>query len=86
MTTSITPIDWDAAEAIAQRLGARTRRLVADRDPDAIFAWAMQMHRECSGDFNGPTAMTYYELAVLVGRPKIDQDDDLEEENDDDDD
>jgi hypothetical protein len=93
MTTSITPVDWDAVEAIATRLGAHTRRLVADRDPDLIFAWASRMHRECGGDFNAPTAMTYLELATLVGRPKIDENGQPshlaavpdDEENDDDD-
>jgi hypothetical protein len=57
-----TTIDWVAVDEIAARLGARTRRLVADRDRDAVNEWGRRMARE----HQGPAANTYLELAVLL--------------------
>lgn len=62
MTTTTETIDWAGADEIAARLGARTRRLVADRDAEAVIEWARRMGREHSG----PAANTYVELAVLL--------------------
>jgi hypothetical protein len=54
--------DWAAAEEVAARVGANTRRLIALRDPAAI-AWVLQVSRE----HTGVASLTYYELAVMLG-------------------
>src|SRR4051794_18579117 len=39
-------VDWQAAELVADGLGLRSRKLVADRDELAVREWALRMHRE----------------------------------------
>jgi hypothetical protein len=78
--TTATQINWAAAEHIASRLGALTRQLVDDRDPDAVREWALRMATECSADgtsdVNWPRAASYLELATLVrGEQQGDNDD-----------
>jgi hypothetical protein len=68
----MTAIDWVAAERVADRLGAHTRNnLVAERDVDAIIAWALRLAAECGAadvsPVNWPRAASYLELAVLLG-------------------
>jgi hypothetical protein len=62
-------IDWEAAEQVADRLGMNTRRLVSLGDPDAAIEWALRMSRE----YTGIAALSYYELAVILGHrePKV---------------
>ena len=93
MTTETdTAIDWKAADHVAGRLGAHTRTLVARGDAGAVYAWAMQMSHGLTGEFNGPRAASYRELAELVmpaTPPELEEefkeDDDDQEDNDDDD-
>jgi hypothetical protein len=63
VTTATDTIDWAAVEQVATRLGINTRRLVLLGDPDAAIAWALQMSRE----WRGLAALSYYELAVMLG-------------------
>ena len=56
-------IDWNAAETVAERLGIRTRSLVAAGDADQAMGWALQMSHEHSG----VAAVSYFELAVMLG-------------------
>jgi hypothetical protein len=74
--TTATTIDWAVVDYVAARLGAHTRRLVAERDPDAVFRWVERMSREHSG----PASATYFELAMLVRGelPEEEGDDDNE--------
>jgi hypothetical protein len=61
-------IDWDAAADVADALGRRALRLVAERDTAAIIDWSLHMARECdTSKFMAPRAASYLELAVLVG-------------------
>jgi hypothetical protein len=55
--------DWFAVTQAAQALGSGTRRLVALHDTETAIAWCLQMSREHSG----VTALSYYELAVMLG-------------------
>jgi hypothetical protein len=77
--TATTLIDWAAAEQVAARLGARTRQLVAERDPDAVRNWAVRMVGECSAagvsDVNWPRAASYLELGALVASAEEDHHD-----------
>jgi hypothetical protein len=67
-TTTTDAINWDAAAELADALGRRTLRLVAERNPDAIIDWALEMARSSSmSDYMGTRAASYLELAVLVG-------------------
>jgi hypothetical protein len=68
MTTNTAP-DWWAVTQAAQGLGINTRRLVALHDADAAITWALRMSREHSG----VAALSYYELAVMLGHrdPKV---------------
>jgi hypothetical protein len=59
------PVDWTAVEALSGRLGAHTRRLVANRD-FAVAAWARTMAGQCVGASNEARAVSYLELAALV--------------------
>ena len=62
-------IDWEACWSLASRLGAHTRTLIVDRDYEGAREWALQMAR-VHGDAsppNGPRAISYFELAVLLG-------------------
>jgi hypothetical protein len=59
-----TDIDWQAAEYVASRLGAHTRRLVADRDVDAILFWTRPLSHEPS-----VRGASYHELVLLVSPP-----------------
>ena len=67
-------VDWEAAEAVAERLGAMTRKLVAERDVDAAKDWALRMARENDYGMNALRSMSYHELSVLLGHsePAID--------------
>lgn len=69
MSTTET-IDWDAAKAVTRRLGAHTRRLVAERDIEQAREWA----RMLSLQNIGVRSISYYELAVILGHrsPMID--------------
>jgi hypothetical protein len=64
-------IDWVAADAVARQLGAHTRHLVAAGDSGPAIAWALQQ----SGANAGPRAVSYYELAMLLGhqRPQVEE-------------
>jgi hypothetical protein len=67
MSTTNT-INWAAAERVAERLGVRTRELVAAKDPEAVQEWALQMSRAHDGSgYNAQRSASYIELAVLVG-------------------
>jgi hypothetical protein len=59
-------IDWEAVEYVAQKLGLHTRKLVGERDVDAIADWALEMERQ---NYDTPAA-SYHELAALLGRGK----------------
>jgi len=63
MNTLIETIDWDAVEICAERCGARTRRLAAERDLDELAPWVLMLTRQSQL----PAAATYFELAVLIG-------------------
>jgi len=63
MSTKTTEPDWQAATQAAQALGINTRRLVALHDTDAAITWTLQMSRE----HTGVAALSYYELAVMLG-------------------
>jgi hypothetical protein len=68
-TTTETTIDWEACWSLASRLGVHTRTLIVDRDYEGAREWALQMAR-AHGDAsppNGPRAISYFELAVLLG-------------------
>lgn len=58
-------IDWEAAVAVAEQLGARTRMLVASKDADAAREWAIRMASDNSGTER--RSLTYLELAVMLG-------------------
>jgi hypothetical protein len=61
-------VDWKAAADVADALGRRTLRLVAERNTEAIIECALRMARESSTSaFMAPRAVSYLELAVLVG-------------------
>ncbi len=61
--------DWWAVTQAAQGLGINTRRLVATQDGDRALEWALRMSHEHSG----VTALSYFELAVMLGHrdPKV---------------
>jgi hypothetical protein len=69
MTTATkNAIDWKAADAVAKGLGLRTRALVAAGEPQAVIDWSLRLARETSTSlFTEPRAVSYLELAVLVG-------------------
>jgi hypothetical protein len=68
MSTTTDTINWAAAADLADALGRRTLRLVAERDTDAIIVWALEMARASNvSEFMAPRAASYLELAVLVG-------------------
>jgi signal transduction histidine kinase len=75
-TTTTEAIDWEACWSLASRLGAHTRTLLVERDYDAARAWALQMAGAYgqASPANGVRAVSYYELAVLLGHrePEID--------------
>jgi hypothetical protein len=58
-----TTIDWWPVTQAAQGLGVNTRRLVALHDTDQAITWCLQMSRE----HVGVAALSYYELAVMLG-------------------
>jgi hypothetical protein len=71
MTTTDTndAIDWEACWSLATQLGARTRMLIVERDYEGAREWALQMasaHSNAS-PANGTRAISYFELAVLLG-------------------
>jgi hypothetical protein len=55
--------DWWAVTQAAQGLGINTRRLVALHDAETAITWALRMSREHSGI----AALSYFELAVMLG-------------------
>jgi hypothetical protein len=64
-------VDWEAAEAAAERLGAITRKHVADRNADALRDWCLEMSRVHVGEGNAVRSLSYFELAVAAGhRPR----------------
>jgi hypothetical protein len=70
MTTTHTTdaIDWVAATAVAERLGAHTRLLVAAGYPQAVIDWALRMAQENGvSAYMVPRVASYIELAVLLG-------------------
>ena len=74
--TETTMVDWEKCWAAATSLGAITRQLIVDREYDAARAWALQMasaHGQAS-PVNGQRALSYYELAVLLGHESKDVD------------
>jgi hypothetical protein len=60
-------VDWRAAEAIADRLGIHSCRLVAERDAEAVKAWALQQAGHHDGGDNRSRADSYYKLAIVAG-------------------
>jgi hypothetical protein len=71
MTTTDTndAIDWEACWSLATQLAARTRMLIVERDYEGAREWALQMasaHTNAS-PANGTRAISYFELAVLLG-------------------
>jgi hypothetical protein len=79
--TMNTAIDWNAAEAVAVLLGLHTRKLVAERDAEAVREWALRAARDHDvGSHHVPRASSYFELAVLVGQSEPELPDELEEE------
>ena len=69
MTTDTTDIDWEACWSLATQLGARTRTMIVERDYEGAREWALQMasaHGQ-AGAANGTRAISYFELAVLLG-------------------
>jgi hypothetical protein len=90
---SAAEIDWWAAIRVAERLGAHTRDLVAERDAPAVLEWSLQMARQYfdSSSANGPRGLSYMELPVLMGHgveeppvetfSETDDDGDEDEEN-----
>jgi hypothetical protein len=71
MTTTIDTIeiDWEKCWAAATQLGAITRQLIVDREYDTAREWALRMasaHGQAS-PANGQRALSYYELAILLG-------------------
>jgi hypothetical protein len=68
IVTSDEAVDWNAAADLADALGRRTLRLVAERNPEAIIEWTLRMARESSTSaYMATRAASYLELAVLVG-------------------
>jgi hypothetical protein len=87
-TDTVASIDWEAADRVAERLGARTRELVAEREPESACLWTLRMAAETArfGTVaNGPRAASYLELAVLLGHVAPDPFDDERRENEDED-
>jgi hypothetical protein len=69
VTTATETIDWEACWSLAAQLGARTRTLIVERDYEGAREWALQMasaHGSAS-PANGARALSYFELAVLLG-------------------
>jgi TPR repeat protein len=71
-----TTVDWEKCWAAATQLGAITRQLIVDREYDTAREWALRMasaHGQGS-PANGQRALSYYELAVLLGHENKDVD------------
>jgi hypothetical protein len=68
-TSPTDTIDWEACWSLASRLGAHTRTLIVDRDYEGAREWALRMAHNWgeTTPANGPRAISYFELAVLLG-------------------
>jgi hypothetical protein len=68
-TTTETTIDWEKCWQLATQLGAHTRALIVEHDYEGAREWALQMISQ-QGDgspVNSQRALSYFELAVLLG-------------------
>jgi hypothetical protein len=66
-TLTTVVVDWEAAEEIAERLGANTRRLVAGRHVEAAQEWSLRMARDNTETRDPQRSLSYFELAVVLG-------------------
>lgn len=68
-TTTETTIDWEKCWQLATQLGAHTRALIVEHDYEGAREWALQMISQ-QGDgspVNSQRALSYFELAILLG-------------------
>jgi hypothetical protein len=68
-TSPTDTIDWEACWSAAAQLGAITRMLIIERDYEGAREWALRMASAQGGasPANAARAVSYFELAVLLG-------------------